>query len=277
MIEIINLTFAYNRQTPLFNDLSLNLSPGHCYGLLGKNGAGKTTLLKIIAGLLFARSGAITVLNHDPAKRNAAMLSDCFFLSEEFVLPAISVKQYISLNAPLYPRFDSVAMNAYCKEFGIVETMRLDRISFGQKKKFAIAFGLASNCRLMIMDEPTNGLDIPTKSEFRRILGAFSSNERCIIISTHQVRDLDSLIDPLIILDNGKVLLNESMQSLKSRFASAITPQPESGIDIVYSEKITGGYGIIKKNDRSNSNNALDIELLFNAVTTQPASFGVVV
>ncbi|MFH2050027.1 MAG: ATP-binding cassette domain-containing protein, partial [bacterium] len=202
MIELTNLSFAYKNKAPLFDRLSLKITEGNIYGLLGKNGAGKTTLLKIICGLLFPQQGTCVVLGFAPQKRSADMLKEIYFIPEEFYTPALKINEYVLLYAPFYPNFDPQALENYIATFDLPTNEQLISLSYGQKKKFLIAFGLATNSQLLILDEPTNGLDIPSKSQFRKLLAATMDENRTIIISTHQVRDIGNLIDPIIILDN---------------------------------------------------------------------------
>ncbi|MBD3392682.1 MAG: ATP-binding cassette domain-containing protein, partial [Chitinivibrionales bacterium] len=188
MVQINDLRFAYRGKKWLFDGLQLNLDGGNIYGLLGKNGAGKTTLLKIICGLLFADRGSSVVLGCNSRHRSPELLQELVFIPEEFHVPSLTAGAYRKYYGPLYPRFSSEDFASYLKEFGIRETERLSSLSYGNKKKFLIAFGLATNCRLLILDEPTNGLDIPSKSQFRKLVAGALADDRVFIISTHQVR-----------------------------------------------------------------------------------------
>src|SRR6186713_469867 len=189
MISIQNLSFSYRKNKPLFEGLNLQLEAGHIYGLLGKNGAGKSSLLKQMAGLLFPQAGACKVMGYEARYRQPGFLSNLFMVPEEFYLPQVSIKSYLKTYAPFYPDFDNKAFNTYLTEFQIPLDQRLTEMSYGQKKKVLISFALAANTKVLIMDEPTNGLDIPSKSQFRKVIAAAVSDEKCIVISTHQVRD----------------------------------------------------------------------------------------
>jgi len=153
---------------------------------------------------------------------------------------------------------------------------KLTSLSYGQKKKFLIAFGLATCSGVILLDEPTNGLDIPSKSQFRRLVSSAAADESCIIISTHQVRDMEDLIDPVIIVDNGAIIFNHSMAEVAGKISCSFSPFPPSGDKIIHSEKVPGGWAVLSEIDgelgegtgndgRLNSNN-IDIEVLFNAV-----------
>lgn len=264
MIAITNLSFAYRHKPPLFANLDLSLAPGNIYGLLGKNGAGKTTLLKIIAGALFSQRGECAVFTENPAKRTPRFLRDIFFIPEDFSVPPLTARGFADLYAPFYPRFNRDEFASHLAEFQLSPGERLGSLSFGQKKKFLIAFGLASNCRLLILDEPTNGLDIPSKSQFRKLVAASLSEEKSFIISTHQVRDLESLIDPVVILDEGRIIFNRPMAEVMKCLAVSLSHDEPDPATVIYAEKVLGGYTVLERN-RDGREAMIDLELLFNA------------
>jgi ABC-2 type transport system ATP-binding protein len=265
MISITGLDFAYKKKKNLFTNLNLELQGGNIYGLLGKNGVGKTTLLKIISGLLFPQKGECRVLGFEPKKRHPDMFSEIFIIAEELFVPQLSIKEFRDLYSPFYPRFKTNEFHNYMEEFSISEKEKLPRLSYGQKKKFLIAFGLSTDCRILILDEPTNGLDIPGKSQFRKYMASSINEERVFIISTHQVRDMQQLIDPVIILDNGEKIFQRSVteinESLGVRF---VKDEPDPDKTLFY-EKVIGGYSSLAADDVNGSAD-IDLELLFNAV-----------
>jgi ABC-2 type transport system ATP-binding protein len=268
MINITNLTFGYKKNKILFNDLNLSMQEGSIFGLFGMNGAGKTTLLKHIAGLLFPQKGECLVFNRPSSERIPEMLSNIFLIPEEFELPALKASTYVDVHAPFYPRFDKFEFERHAKEFDIDIQKKLTTLSYGQKKKFLIAFGLAANTSLLIMDEPTNGLDIPSKSQFRRILASTTNGSRCLLISTHQVRDLASVIDSVIILDNGGVIFQKSIDQISETFTFGKIRDEET-YNVVYSEDILGGKVAILRN--TGKYTQVDLEILFNAVVNNPS------
>ena len=271
MIILNKITFWYKRDRMLFNDLDLELSPGNIYGLLGRNGAGKTSLLKIISGLLIPKLGTLNVFGFDSTKRLPAFLQDVFIVPEEFSLQAIKIKEYVRANSVFYPLFNHTQLQLMLNEFGLDEDEKLNNISYGQKKKFLIAFGIACNSKLLLLDEPTNGLDIPSKSQFRKLIASSITEERIFIISTHQVRDLETIIDPIIIVENGSVVLNASSLQLYSKLnCKKITNKNEEGV--LYSEETFGGYNAVVLSNENNVNH-IDIELLFSAVLSNSKQF----
>ncbi len=265
MVQIENLSFGYTRKQTLFDQLVLALEPGHIYGLLGRNGAGKTTLLKVIAGLVFPREGYSKVAGFESRDRVPECLADICLIPEEYHLPSIPISRYVSLNAPFYKRFDHEKLSWLMKEFQLNPEQKLHQLSFGQKKKFLLAFGLATSARLMLMDEPTNGLDIPSKSQFRRVIAASLTEEQSVVISTHQVRDLETLIDPIIIIDEGKIIFQRSLAEISGSLAFETLGEIKENLQPIYYEEALGGFSTIMPNTKG-KDTKLDMELLFNGV-----------
>jgi ABC-2 type transport system ATP-binding protein len=261
IIHIEKLHFQYGKEA-LFKDLTLKIGPG-IYGLLGKNGAGKSTLLKIISGQLYPRDGQCTTLGENPVRRSPSMLSDIYYLPEDIQGPEIRGDKYVSLNAPFYPRFRKETFDQALRQFEVDETKKLSSLSYGQKKKFFISFAVATHCTLLLMDEPTNGLDIPSKSQFRQVAAGLDMESRSLVISTHQVRDMEMLIDPIIIVEKGKVILNKSMEEIMNQYHMSFQEtKPEPG-EALYWEKVLGGYSVVKEGP-SLEGKSMDLEFLFN-------------
>ncbi len=216
MVTLQDITYSYRRGAPVLNGLSLQLEPGRIYGLLGRNGAGKSTLLYHIAGLLFPKSGSCRVQGHEPARREPAFLQSVYIIPEAFQLPDMTAKRFIQLHAPFYPSFDPVLCASILEQFGMGEDDKLPQLSHGQQKKFQVAFAVATRVKLLLLDEPTNGLDIPSKQQFRKIIAGNLGEDQTMVISTHQVRDLDSLIDEVLILDRGASCCNHRWRASQS-------------------------------------------------------------
>ncbi|MHA4742047.1 ABC transporter ATP-binding protein [Dyadobacter sp. MSC1_007] len=269
MICLNDVSFGYSKRNKLFENLNLQLEPGHIYGLLGKNGAGKSSLLRNMAGLLFPLNGMIEVAGYEPRKREPAFLQDVFFIPEEIYLPSVTVEKYLEMFAPFYPRFDEKQFRRHIAELDIPQGNKLTGMSFGQKKKVLIAFALATNTRVLIMDEPTNGLDIPSKSQFRKLVSSALDKDRLILISTHQVRDLDNLIDAIIILEDNKILIRHSLEAVSERLYFGILPSIEYNDHVLYSEPSLRGYKAVFENSLREESR-VDLEHLFNAAIENP-------
>lgn len=271
MIEIKNLSFGYTKKGLLYKNISLSLAGGSIYGLLGKNGAGKSTLLKTLTGLLFPAKGNISVNGFETRKRQPSFLETVYFLSEEINLPPLPIKRYVNLFAPFYPQFDENQLYRSLDVFEVKPEGKLTSLSFGQQKKFAIAFALACNTRVVLLDEPTNGMDIPSKTQFRKLISSIFTGDRMLVVSTHQIRDLDNLIDQVIIVDNGKVLLHTSVAEVAERLCfKTYRDLPEDTPGVLYTEETLKGLSVVMRNTE-NEDSKVNLEHLFNAVTEHPA------
>ena len=264
MITINNLDFGYRKNKKLFSELNLELETGRIYGLLGKNGSGKTTLMKQTAGLLYAQKGEIILNGENPKKRSPKFLSSYFMVPEEFETPGVTLKNFIKITAPFYPFFNESDFYKYLSEFQLELDGKLDKLSFGQKKKVMLSFGLATHTPVLLSDEPTNGLDIPSKSMFRKIMASAINEDRLFVISTHQVRDIEGIIDAIIVLENGKIIFNQDLETVSDKL-SFKTLQSLDGEDVLYSEKHLNTYeAIVRKKDEEHSR--INMELLFNSI-----------
>lgn len=267
MIQIKNLSFHYPKSRKILDNVSLNFVEGNIYGLFGKNGEGKTTLLKIISRLLFIQSGELTICGTNALRRNVNSLQHLFLVPEDFELSAVKIATYEKINAPFYPDFSKTQFYNLIEEFQLSKNDNISTLSFGQKKKVLIAFGIATNTRLLLMDEPTNGLDIPSKSQFRKIMASIANEKKCIIISTHQVRDLHSLINQVVVLDNSEVVFNQSLLDVSKQLCFG-KYSAELNESTIYSEAGFGNKSVYQRNDFDETE--VDLELLFTAVLNNP-------
>lgn len=270
MVKIRDLTFSYRKKS-VFRGLNLDLRPGHIYGLLGRNGTGKSTLLRNIAGFLFPRDGSIDILGTQPRKRQPSFLGKVFLLPEEFYLPPIGVEQWVKYNAPFYPLFNRQQFDRLAADFDIPRETSLHEMSYGQQKKLLIAFALATNAALLLMDEPTNGLDIISKSQFRKVIAGALDEQRCILISTHQVQDLESLIDEVIIIDDGRILFHRSIEAIARELQFKTSRNPEETGLALYSESSLQGHRLVCRNLEDEESHP-DLEMLYKAVVANSKS-----
>lgn len=270
MIEIKNLTFSYSRKSaPVLYDFSIGINRGKVTGLLGRNGAGKSTLLYLIAGLLTPKEGEVLFNGINTRDRNPETLQDIFIVPEEFDLPSIPLMEYVKYNAPLYPRFSYDDLTKYLEMFDMDSSLNLGALSMGQKKKVYMAFALATNTSLLLMDEPTNGLDIPSKSQFRKFIASGMNDDRNIIISTHQVRDIDQLLDHIILINDNEILLNHDTNEITDKFIFKTTDNPQVISTALFSQfSMQGSSVILANNDGTDSE--LNLETLFNLSIENP-------
>ena len=269
MIRFDNLSFGYTRKKLLYKNLSLDIEAGSIYGLLGKNGAGKSTLLKNMVGTLLPVEGEILINGMIPRKRQPSFLKTIYYIPEDVFVPPLSIKQYKNLFAPFYPEFDERNFYKYLKELDVSVEGKLSKLSFGQQKKFVIAFALACNTKVLLMDEPTNGLDIPSKTQFRKLIASIMYDDRVIFISTHQVRDLENMIDKVIIVDNGDLLLHASIASIGEKLCFKTVSEIPAGVRVLYQEEMLKGIAVVIEN-LDGEDSKLNLEYLFNGVTGNP-------
>lgn len=270
MITVENLSFLYRKsKRAVLHDFSLSLEKGRVYGLLGKNGAGKSTLLYLMSGLLTPKSGKVVYHDVDVRRRLPITLQDMFLVPEEFDLPPVSLISYIELNSPFYPRFSKEDMVKYLHYFEMDINIDLGALFMGQKKKVFMSFALATNTSLLLMDEPTNGLDIPGKSQFRKFIASGMTDDKTILISTHQVRDIDKVLDHVLIMDNSRVLLNESTMSICDKLFFTESENRELLQSSLFSTPSIQGNFLLLPNE-SGEDSEINLELLFNATLAVP-------
>lgn len=262
MIEIKDLAFSYGK-APILKSITTTLEEGRIYGLLGENGVGKTTLLTLLCGLKKVCSGSITTDGENPFDRTPTLLQNQFYLPDEVLPVAMKAECFAKERGAFWPDYDHSKFLEIMKEFENDPAKKMNQMSAGQLKKTYISLALACGCKYIFMDEPTNGLDIPSKTQFRSAIMKYTSDDSTIVISTHQVRDLENIIDPIIILDRQDVLLNASVEEITSKlyFDYGTQLHPES----LYSEQLPGGFIQVYPNT-TGEDSKINVEALFNAV-----------
>lgn len=279
MIQLQNISFQYaGSAAPVFSQFSLSLPVGRIYGLLGPNGSGKSTLLYIMMGLLHPSEGLALVDTRDASRRERSLLQDLYIVPEEFELPSMTLAEYVDTYRPFYPRFSQEMLSQCLQEFCLPESLHISRLSMGQKKKVLMAFALACSTRYLLMDEPTNGLDIASKKQFRRVIASNMTDERTIIIATHQVHDVEQLLDHVLILgvqgvqgvkDNSltphsQLRFDATVSRLTQEYSFTLAPQPTA--DTLYTERTAQGYACIAPRHPDDEETPLNLELLYSAV-----------
>ena len=249
MIKAENLSFIYPKSKRMvLHDFSFSLEAGRVYGLLGRNGAGKSTLLYLIAGLLTPKKGKIVF--HDINVRSRLPMT------------------YIELNAPFYPNFSKEDIHKYLHCFEMDMDVNLGALSMGQKKKVFMSFALATNTSLLLMDEPTNGLDIPGKSQFRKFMASGMTENKTIVISTHQIRDIDKMLDSVMIMDESRILLNESITRICEKLCFKESDDRSLIDQALYVVPSLQGNSLLLLNEYGEDSD-INLELLFNATLAQ--------
>lgn len=272
VVEISELDFHYHDQENLLTNLSLELRTGKIYGLLGKKAEGKSTLLKLICGLLFPNNGKIESNEFIPSERNVKMMQNIYFLPEEIFATSLSIEAFEKVYAPFYPGFSSSNFYENMNTFLIdTKTSNLAKLKEAQKKKFHIAFALSTNARIILLDEPTQGLDQATKIQFRKMVSSTISNDCCIIISTDLAEDLEDLLDTVIILDEHKIALFETKENITQKLVFEISETKKSNQSYIYCEETEIANKYLSVNS-SREAGKLDAGLLFDAFLSNKES-----
>lgn len=265
MLAVQHITYSYGRRlAPVFQDFSLTFKQGHIYGLLGKNGTGKSTLLYIMSGLLRTQKGHVAFEGMNVLERQPEMLREMFLVPEEFSLPPISLRQYVQLHAPFYPHFNEEILYKCLMDFELNQDMHLGALSMGQKKKIFMSIALATGAKLLLMDEPTNGLDIPSKSLFRKVISQYLREDQTLIISTHQVNDVAMLLDHVVMLEGSQLLLNRSTAEICATLCFEERSSQQPTYDALYVQPSIHGNSVITLNTDPDVETPINLELLFN-------------
>ena len=267
MITINNLDFSY-KNVAVFRNISLEFKEGCVYGLLGENGVGKTTLLKLMSGLQSPVSGTVSIDDFIPSERNPYFLQNIFYLPEEVITDDTTPEKFINKLGVFYPCYDHSYFLDLMKEMEVDVMRKFSALSYGQKKKALLACALSLRTDYLLLDEPTNGLDIPSKAKFRKVILEHStdaaSHVPTIIISTHQVKDVENIIDPIVILDHDEVLLDATFEEISKKLYFEYGA--EKSDDALYSEMMPGGYINVLPN-KFEMESQVNVEALFNAVS----------
>ena len=263
MITVNNLDFGYQKSKLIFNNLNIEIKEGGIYGLLGQNGVGKSTLLHLICGMLTPCSGKVLFDEQDVRKRLPSTLCETFIVPEEFDLPKITMEEYCKINAPFYPNFSVDDLKANLATFDLNYEQNLGKLSLGQKKKAFMCFALACNTKLLIMDEPTNGLDIMSKVQFRRFISSHMTDDRIIIISTHQVHDVELILDHLLVLNNNEMVINSPIYNITEKLKFITSSDVIEPGKVLFTSKTIGGTSYISLRNEDDEETEINLESLF--------------
>lgn len=270
MIAFKDVCFSYRRNVPVLSNLSLQIEPGTVCGLLGRNGVGKSTMLYLTAGLLRPRSGQVLCNGYIPSDRQVNFLNDIFIVPEEFDLPHITLDEYVRINSVFYPKFNLDLMHSILDIFALPGNINLGALSLGQKKKAFLSFALACNTSILLLDEPTNGLDITAKRMFRAAITAAMTDDKTIIISTHQVYDVENILDHVVIADNNRILLNRPMIDIQTKLRFGYTQDPEQAKRALFSIPMPGGFNVVEFLDNPDRETEVNLETLFELTNSNP-------
>lgn len=263
MIQIRNLTYRYHNGFTALSDINCTMQGG-IHLLLGENGAGKTTFLHIIAGLRTPTQGSCLVYGEPSCLRLPSTLSKLFIYTDNMMLPCKNIMEYTKSHARFYPSFSMDILQECLKEFGMTGHEPLSSLSFGNRRKAQMAYVIALNTDILLLDEPANGLDITAKQSLRRLLARFIGPERCVIISTHTVSDLESLFDTLTVIHKGQLVTSMPVWKITERLAFLTDIMPPQ--DYLYCEQEQGLFRYITSQLQSDNPTGINYQLLYNAL-----------
>ncbi len=265
-IQIHNLAFSYKKES-IYQSFNAEINQAGIYGLFGRNGSGKSTLLKLLSGLITPKGGNIQVLGYIPRQRLPNFLSQIYILPEEFHLPDLSPDVLGKTHHHFYPKFNLEHFAKYLEKLEVPSDKRFSQMSLGQKKKSAIAFALATHTPVLLMDEPTNGLDIVSREQFKDLMASPEQSDRIVLISTHQAHDLERIINHIWFIDGGQLLLSSTIETLGLQLTMGLSDSSDNLPDnIIYQETIGQQTAWIAPNTTGTSNK-LNMEMLYKALS----------
>ena len=242
LLKTTGLSKSFGRHV-VFNDLNIKLNAGKVYGLLGLNGEGKTTLIRILLGVIPADGGEIRYKDSPVSFRSAAYKEEVGYIPEDpFFFGWMRVEDLLDFNAAFYRRWDRLRAEDLLKRFSLDKKARIKTLSRGMKLRLEMAVALAARPVLLVLDDPTSGLDVPTRHDFLQdIIRELADAGTTLLFSTHLVHELERIVDHLFILQRGRLILDEDHEAVKNairrvRLAFQGKPPETLGIDGVLSE-----------------------------------------
>ncbi len=223
VISARNLRKAYRNKLAL-NDTSFEIEAGKIIGLIGPNGAGKTTALKAILGLI-PFDGDLKVLGMDPRKQRDELMNDVCFIADVAVLPRwMKVKEAIDFVDGIHPRFDRAKCERFIANTQLSPNLRVREMSKGMIVQLHLALVMAIDAKLLVLDEPTLGLDILYRKQFyQRLLEDYFDEQKTIIITTHQVEEIENILTDVMFIRDGKIVLTAAMDEVAERYTEVLT------------------------------------------------------
>ncbi len=224
-----NLTKKYNGK-PALDDVSFSIEPGRIVGLIGPNGAGKTTALKAILGLT-SFEGELSVLGMDPRRARDALMNEVCFIADVAILPRwIRVAEAIDFVEGVHPRFSRAKCEAFLARTKLQPRQRVREMSKGMIVQLHLALVMAIDARVLVLDEPTLGLDILYRKQFyQSLLNDYFDEEKTIVVTTHQVEEIEHILTDLMFIRAGKVALSASMDEVAERFTEVMVAPDRAG------------------------------------------------
>lgn len=223
LVNAQNVSKAFGK-TKAVDDVSFDIDSGRIVGLIGPNGAGKTTLLKAVLGLTDCQ-GSLSVLGLDPFRQRKELMQNICFIADVAVLPRwIRVTQLLDFVESVHPKFSRESAENLLKKTKILPNSKVRQLSKGMVTQLHLSIIMAIDAKLLVLDEPTLGLDIIFRKEFyTSLLNDYFDGERTIIITTHQVEEIENLLSDIMFINDGRIVLDTSMESIPEQFAELLT------------------------------------------------------
>jgi ABC-2 type transport system ATP-binding protein len=217
VVEVKRLTKSYGEITAV-NEISFSIKSGKIYGLLGRNGAGKTTIMHMITAQLFATSGEIEVFGENPIENNRVLSQMCFIKESQKYPSTFRIIDALEVSSSFFPNWDQEYAYSLIEDFRLPLKRKIKKLSRGMLSSVGMVIGLASRAPLTIFDEPYLGLDAVGRSLFyERLIEDYANNPRTVILSTHLIDEVSRILEHVLVIDNGKLIINEDAEALRGR------------------------------------------------------------
>lgn len=257
LISISQLNKSFNEK-PVLKDVELRVQPGQILGLVGPNGAGKTTCLRALLGLT-QYQGDIDVLGYNPLTQRKEMLNEVAYIADVAVLPKwIKVSQALEYMQGVHPNFNADKAQHFLDKTNIPSDAKVKALSKGMVTQLHLALILAVDAKVLVLDEPTLGLDILTRRQFyNHLLEDFYDEDKCIIVTTHQIEEIEHILTDVAFIKDGSIALSESVENIRNRFkllavSNDNLPQAEA-LKPLYSNSIMGLTSMLFENIDNNT------------------------
>lgn len=268
MITLCDASYSYPKKTDALTGITCEVHPG-IHLLMGANGTGKTTLLHLMAGLRYPTSGVCLLNGEELRLRRPSQLCRVQYFSPDMDFPESSVEKMVSRHAPFFPRFDAAMLSRNLAAFGIDPRRKFTSLSYGNAIKARLAYMLALRCEVLLLDEPTVGLDFDGRGQFGRLLMECVDEDQTVVVSTHSLSEFEPLYDSVMFLRDGHLLLQASFGKISRRVMSVVTATPPA--DAIYSEMRMGRCHSIVPAGEDDMDSAPDCTLLYNALSSTSA------
>lgn len=266
IIELNKVSLRYGKESPVLEELSLRMDGGGIVGLCAPNGVGKTSLLKMLMGLRYPTTGSLKVMGYDPTQRPTALLEQAYFLPADPNLPAWTPRKIGKVLGSFYPNFDPEIYQECIDDFQVDPDRVLSKLSFGQQRRVQLAFALGVRTPLLLLDEPTIGLDVNGKDQFRRSLIKATEAGQTVILATHLLNEVGPVLDQLLVLHQRQVWAHVNLEEANKIYSYHHSSYPPPEGTNSFGRRVPGGWHIVRA-DGGPSSAQPDLETLYLGLT----------